>query len=75
MAARRVVDPRQQGARLSWLNDLFLQVPSLEVPPAQPAAEPLRGLEVRDSDMGAFDEAVRQVDLVAHLRKAREFER
>lgn len=39
MAARRVIDPRQQGSRISWDNDLFQQVERVQLPAYQPPAQ------------------------------------
>lgn len=37
--ARRVFDPRQQGARLTWDSDLFQQVERVPLPAYQPPAQ------------------------------------
>lgn len=39
MAARRVIDPRQQGAIISWGSTLFQQVERVPLPPYEPPAQ------------------------------------
>jgi hypothetical protein len=53
--ARRIFDPRQQGSRLSWDNDLFQLVERVQ----PPASQPLDQLPVPDvtyvTDEGVSD--------------------
>jgi len=39
MTVRRVIDPRQQGSRLSWNSDLFQLVERVPLPAYQPPVQ------------------------------------
>lgn len=64
----RIIDPRQQGSRLSWMSDLFEQVPTLDMPRATPEAVLLP--EVTESDFGDLDDAD-ALGLIEAIRRAR----
>ena len=56
--ARRVFDPRQQGARISWGSTLFQQVDRVPLPAYQPP-EPLPVPDVNYITIEAWHDALR----------------
>ena len=64
--SHRVIHPAQQGARLSWLNDLFEQVPALDAAPAVrelipvPEAVESEFIDLDDADALQLIEAMRR---------------
>lgn len=61
----RRTDPRQEGVRLSWSDDLFTLVPS---PPPLPVRQAIPVPEVSDSGFDEFIAAANELELRCALR-------
>lgn len=66
----RVVDPRQQGARLAWTDTLFQRVESVQPPLAPPEPVPLP--DVHDVTMRDWIDARLELELGDALAPASE---